>query len=168
MNCSLDRVAYLITAAIAALVAAITASYLWITAWPLFGAAALVAGVSFYFIPAIKKALEDYARCRGPSDKCRISLAVNNLGQAAAILSVVAFAAAALMQVAALFFIASLILSWIGVGMMVAVAFLVKTGQFSCAMAALILLGVLSNAWAFKKCMDGQQDHGSDSGGVIR
>ena len=168
MNCSLSRVAYLITAAIAALVAAITVSYLWITAWPLFGAAALVGSVSFYFIPAIKRALEDYARCRGASDKCRISLAINNLGQAAAILSVVAFTAAALLQLAALAFLATLILGWIGVGMMVAVAFLVKSGQYACGAAALILLGVLSNAWAFKRCMDEQQDHGTDTGGVIQ
>lgn len=160
MECSLNKVAGLISAAIAALVAAIALSYFWITALPLFAAAALVASVAFYFIPAIKQAILDYVACRGPSDKCRISLALDNLGQAAAVLSVVSFAAAAIMQIAALAFLYSWLLSWLGVSMMVAVAFLVKAGQFSCAITVLILLGVLSNVWAYKKCMDQQQPSG--------
>jgi len=157
MNCSLNKVAALIASAIAALLAAIALAYLWITALPLFAAAALVASVAFYFIPAIKQALLDYVACRGPSDKCRISLTIDTLGQAAATLSAVSFAIAAAMQVAALVFLFSWFLAWIGVGMMVAVLFLVKAGIFSCAITALILLGVLSNAWAYKKCMDQQQ-----------
>lgn len=160
MNCSLNKVAGLIAAAIAALVAAIALSALWITALPLFGAAALVASVAFYFIPAIKQAILDYVACRGPSDKCRISLALDNLGQAAAVLSVVSFAVAATMQIAALAFLYSWFLSWLGIGMMVAVALLVKTGQYSCAITVLILLGVLSNIWAYKKCLDEQQPSG--------
>jgi hypothetical protein len=164
MNCSLNKVAGLIAAAIAALIAAIGLSYLWITALPLFGAAALVASVAFYFIPAIKQAILDYVACRGPSDKCRISLALDNLGQAAAILSVVSFAVAATMQIAALAFLYSWFLSWLGVGMMAAVVLLVKAGQYSCAITGLILLGVLSNVWAYKKCMDEQQPPGTANG----
>ena len=168
MNCSLNTVAGLITAAIAALLAAIGLAYFWITALPLFAAAALVASVAFYFIPKIKQALLDYAACRGQSDKCRISLTINTLGQAAATLSAVSFAAAAVLQVAALAFLYSWLLSWLGVGMMVAVLFLVKAGIFSCAITALLLLGVLSNAWAFKKCMDEQQAGGTTGGGVFQ
>lgn len=167
MNCSLNSVAGLISSAIAALVTAIAVSYFWITALPLFAAAALVASVAFYFIPKITQALLDYAACRGPSDKCQILLALDNLGQAAATLSVVAFAVAATMQIAALAFLYSWFLSWLGVSMMVAVAYLVAAGQFSCAIAALILLGVLSNAWAYKKCMDGQQPSGPQPGNVF-
>ena len=167
MNCSLKTVGALIAAAIAALVAAIVLANLWITALPLFGAAALVASVAFYFIPAIKKAILDYVACRGRSDKCRISLTIDTLGQAAAILSVVSFAVAGAMQVAALGFLFTYFLAWIGVGLMAAVAILVTTGLYSCAVTALILIGVLSNAWAYKKCMDSQQVHGTDSGGVL-
>jgi hypothetical protein len=160
MNCSLNTLAELITAAIAALLSAIGLAYFWITALPLFAAAALVASVAFYFIPAIKQALLDYAACRGPSDKCRMSLTIDTLGQAAATLSAISFAVAAAMQVAALAFLFSWFLSWLGVSMMVAVLFLVKAGIFSCAITALLLLGVLSNAWAYKKCMDEQQPGG--------
>ena len=157
MNCSLSKVQGLIAAAIAALSAAIVLSILWVTALPLFAAAALVASVAFYFIPAIKQALLDYAACRGPSDVCRISLTIDTLGQAAATLSAVSFALAAVMQVSALAFLYSWFLSWIGVGIMAAVAIMVKAGQFSCAITALLLLGVLTNANSFKKCMDEHQ-----------
>jgi hypothetical protein len=170
MNCSLNKVGALIAAAIAALVAALALASLWVTALPLFGAAALVASVALYFIPAIKQALLDYGVCRGPSDRCRMNLTIDTLGQAAATLSAVAFAAAAVMQVAALAFLYSWVLSWLGVSTMAAVLILVTAGKYSCAITALLLLGVLSSAWAFKKCMDEQQpsDPGrSNDGGVF-
>lgn len=165
MNCSLTTVAALIAAAIALLAVAIVISYLWVAAIPLFIAAGLVAGVSFGLIPAIKNALSAYTQCRGTSGKCTISLAINTLGQAAAVLSLISFVAAAVMEVAALAFLYSWFLAWLGVSLQVAVAAMVKAGQFSCAITILILLGVLSNAWAFKKCMDQQ---GSGTGGVIK
>lgn len=166
MNCSLNTVAGLISAAIALLLAAIVISYFWVAAVPLFIAAGLVASVSFGLIPAIKNALVAYAQCRGSSDKCSISLGINNLGQAAATLSLISFLVAAVMEVAALAFLYSWFLAWLGVSIQVAVAFMVKSGQFSCAITILILLGVLSNAWSFKNCMD-QQGSGSGGGGVI-
>jgi putative Mn2+ efflux pump MntP len=162
MNCSLNAVAGWIALAIAMLVAAIVASYLWVTAVSLFIAAALVAAVSFAVIPAIKNALIAYVQCRGNSDKCSISLGINTLGQAASVLSSVSFLLAAVMQVAALAFLYSWILSWLGVTIEAAVAKLVLAGQFSCAFVALILIGVLTNAWSFKSCMDQQ---GSNAGG---
>lgn len=167
MNCSLNTIAGLITAAIAALIAAIGLAYFWITAFPLFAAAALVASVAFYFIPKLKQALLDYATCRGQSDKCRISLTIDTLGQAAATLSAVSFAIAALMQTGALVFLYTWALAWLGASIMVAVLYLVKAGIFSCAITALLLLGVLSDAWAFKKCMDNQPSGGTVGGGVF-
>jgi hypothetical protein len=167
MSCSLSKVAGLISAAIVALGSAVALAYFWIAALPLFAAAALVASVAFYFIPAIKQALLDYVACRGPSDKCRVNLTIDTLGQAAATLSVVSFAAAAAMQVAALAFLYSWFLSWLGVSLMAAVAFLVNAGMFSCGITALLLLGVLSNAWAFAKCMDDQQSDGPVIGDPI-
>jgi hypothetical protein len=157
MSCSLSKVGGLIAAAIAALVAAIGLAYLWMAALPLFAAAAIVASVAFYFIPEIKKAIFDYVACRGPSEKCRVNLTMDTLGQAAATLSVVSFAVAAVMQVAALAFLYSWLLSWLGVSTMVAVQLLVNAGTIACAVTALLLLGVLSNAWSYARCMDQQQ-----------
>jgi len=71
------------------------------------------------------------------------------------------------MEVAALAFLYSWILSWLGVSLQVAVAFMVKSGQFACAIAILILLGALSNAWSYKSCMD-QQGAGGGGGGVLQ
>jgi len=166
MNCSLSTVSWLISLAIAALLAAMALAFLWVAAIPLFAAAALVASVSFYFIPHIKQALLDYATCRGSSDKCTISTGVNNLGQAAAALSLISFALAGAMEIAALGFIFSWFLSWLGVAMQVAVLALVRTGLFSCAIVVLILIGVLSNAYGYKACMD-KQDPGSGSPGNV-
>ena len=134
-------------------------AYLWVAALPLFAAATLVASVSFYFIPHIKQALLDYATCRGPGP-CTISEGVNTLGQAAAMLSLVAFALAGAMEVTALGFIFSWFLSWLGVAMQAAVLALVHTGLVSCAIVVLILLGVLSNVYGYKACMD-KHDGGS-------
>jgi hypothetical protein len=167
MNCSLNTVAGLISAAIALLLGAIVLSYAWVAAAPLFIAAAMVATVSLYFIPHIKAALLAYAACRGPAGKCSLSLGINNLGQAAAVLSLVSFLAAGLLEIAALALLASWILAFLGVTAQAAVAALVTAGQFSCAIVILVLLGVLTNAWSFKSCMDKQRgDVGSGSGSV--
>jgi hypothetical protein len=156
MNCSFSTVTVLITIAIALLVAAIVISGFWVTAIPLFVAASLVAAVSFGLIPAIRNALGVYAQCRGSLERCSISPALNTLGQAAAILSVISFAAAAILQVAALAFLYSWFLAWLGVSIEAAVALMVTSGQYSCAVTVFILLGVLANAWAFKNCADEQ------------
>jgi hypothetical protein len=104
MNCSLDEVRNLILWAILCLSIAIGLAYAWVAAFPLFAAAALVAAVSFYFIP--------------------------------------------------LAFISSWILSWLGVSMQVAVAYLVNSGIGACAAVIAILLGVLADAYNYKSCMD--------------
>ena len=163
-NCSLSTVYGLIAGAIACLLLAMALAYFWVAAIPLFVAAALVASVSFGFIPAIKNALIAYAQCRGASGKCTMSLSIDTLGQAAATLSLVAFLAAAVMEVAALAFLYSWLLAWLGVSIQVAVAYMVKTGLFSCAITILLLLGVLTNANSYKSCMDQQ---GSGSGPVL-
>ena len=136
MNCSLSTVNALIWGAIAALLAAIALAWFWIAAIPLFAAAALVASVSFYFIPQIKQALLDYATCRGPGD-CEISTGVNALGQAAAALSLISFALAGAMEVTALGFLFSWFLAWLGVAMQVAVSCLVHAGIVSCGIVIL-------------------------------
>jgi hypothetical protein len=155
MECSLNGVYAYIALAIAALVAALVLAALWVTAIPLFAAAALVATVAYVLIPKIKSELQAYAACRGPG-KCSLSISINTLGEAAGTLSVVSFIVAAALQLTALALIASWFLSWLGLSMEAAVAILVKSGMFACAITALILLGVLTNAIAFKNCMDNQ------------
>jgi hypothetical protein len=160
MNCSLDDVRNLILWALLCLGVAIALAALWVSAWSLFPAAVLVAAVSYYFIPAIKQALLDYAACRGPSDKCNINtIGIDTLGQAAAILSAISFFAAGVMEIAALAFLYSWFLAWLGVSIQAAVAYLVYTGISACVVVIGILLGVLSNAYSYKSCMD-QQDTG--------
>src|SRR5262245_24066268 len=98
-----------------------------------FAAAALVAIVSAYLIPKIIEALNDYAAFRGPSDKCILrNLGLDTLGQALAILALVSFGFAALMEVAALAFLTSLILAFLAVPLEVAVARLVIAGIAAC------------------------------------
>jgi hypothetical protein len=121
----------------------------------------LVATVSFCFIPAIKNALLGYATCRGPAGKCTVATGVNALGQAAAVLSLISFALAGAMEITALAFIFSWFLSFIGIGIQAAVAILVASGMSSCAIVILILLGVLSNAYSYKSCMDQQTGSGT-------
>jgi hypothetical protein len=162
MKCSLNTIATLISSAIAALVAAIVLAYFWVTAIPLFAAAALVATVSVGLIPAIKNALLAYAACRGPSATCTMSFTINYLSQAAAIISFVAFTVAAVLQITALAFLFSWFLSWLFPSTEAAVSVLVQSGLYGCAITAIILLGVLTNAWGYKSCMD-KQDASSGS-----
>ncbi|MEN8136235.1 MAG: hypothetical protein ABFS18_11975 [Thermodesulfobacteriota bacterium] len=154
MNCNLNTVSGLIAAAIAFLGAAIVLAYYWPSAYPLFGAAALVGVVTFVLIPSIMNALNEYAECRGPSSVCSISHSINTLGQAASIISVVSFTVAAILQITALAFISSWFLALIGVAMEVAVAALVYSGMVACGATILILAGVLTNAFSYKSCMD--------------
>lgn len=168
MNCSLSSVAGWAAAALTTLTSAVVLAWLWVSAVPLFAAAALVATVSLVLIPKMKQALLDYQKCRGNSAKCSLKLGIDNLGMAAAALSAVSFAIAGAMQVAALALIFTWFFAAIGVGMSAAVLLLVKSGTFGCAIAALIIIGVLSNAWAYKKCMDEQTTTGTNTGGVIR
>ena len=154
MNCSLSTVAALISLAIASLLGAIAAAYFWPIAIPLFLAAALVATVTFVLIPAIKSAILAYTTCRGGTKTCPISGGIDTLGQVAAAISAVSFAIAGALQVAALAFLFTWFLSWIGVGMEVAVAALVHSGMLACAIGVLLLIGVLSNVYSYKNCMD--------------
>jgi hypothetical protein len=82
-------------------------------------------------------------------------------GQAAAVLSLISFALAGAMEVTALAFIFSWFLSWLGLSMQAAVAILVASGISSCAIVILILLGVLSDAYSYKSCVDQQSGSGT-------
>ena len=69
----------------------------------------------------------------------------------------IAFLVAGVLEIAALAFISSWILAWLSVSMQTAVAYLVNSGITACVIVTGILLGVLSNAYGFKSCMDKQE-----------
>jgi hypothetical protein len=147
VKCNIGNITALIIGAIATLAAAIAAAHFWLGAIPLFIAAALVAAVAFGFIPAIKNAL---LAC---PESCKVSSLINTLGQAASILSFVAFLVAGAMQIAALAFIATWFLSWLGVSMEVAVAALTYSGIATCFIVMLLLFGLLTQVLANSKCL---------------
>jgi hypothetical protein len=162
MNCSLNTVYIYVSLAVALLVAASVATFFWVTAFPLFLAAAAVAAVAYVLIPAIKNALLQYAACRGPTGKCQPpTQAIDTLGQAAASLSVFTFLLAAAIQIAALAFLQSIVLAFLGPPLELAVLKLVWSGRIGCWVAIALLIGVLINALGFASCMDSQQDAGS-------
>jgi len=88
---------------------------------------------------------------------------IDTLGQAAAVLSVVSFVAAGIMEIAALALLYSWLLAWLGVSIQAAVATLVYSGIAACATVIAILLGVISNAYSYKnfKCLQLQELRGS-------
>jgi hypothetical protein len=159
VDCSTTRAVALIWSAIAALLAAIAVAAFWAAAFPLFAAAALVALVAYGLIPAIKNAILAYVACRGASESCSPNLLIDTLGQVAATISAISFAVAGALQIAAIASILSGILSFFGIGTSVAVATLVHSGIVACAIGILLLLGVLTNLYSYKACMD-KQDAG--------
>ena len=156
MNCSLNSVIALISAAIAALAGAIALAIIFFNLPGLIIATILVGTVTFALIPQIKAGLQAYADCRGPSETCTMSLALNTLGQAAGIISIISFAAAIALLITALAFIVSVILSWLGLTLAAAAEILQIAGCVGCGAGILILLGVMTNALAYKACRDSQ------------
>jgi hypothetical protein len=170
MNCSLNKVVGLILTAIGLLLGAIALAVFWIAAAPLYVAAGLVATVVFALIPAIKNALLEYAACRGRSDKCSISSAVDSLGVIGLYLSAGTFLAAALLETAALAAYATILLGWLGVSLQGAAAVLVASGTTGCVITIFVLIGAISKATGFRDCMDAQgggTSGGPASGGAI-
>jgi hypothetical protein len=161
MNCSLSTVIGLILGAVALLFAAIGVAAFWTTAWPLLGAAALVAIVAFGMIPLIKNALLAYATCRGPSEKCSISTTVNSLGQVASFVSAGSFLIAALLQFTALAFLSNWVTALIGGTLQDIVSGFVDTGITGCVIGIVLLFAVLGQAVTFKNCMDQQMSGGT-------
>jgi len=158
MKCSLTTVLLLVLLAIACLLTAIgfaVYGYVPVNFWSLFVAAGFVGVVSFVLISAIKNALLAYATCRGPSEKCSIASAINNLGQLPYLISAVTFAIAGALQIAAV----AAFLIWIfGAAIAAAIiaqaATLITAGIISCGAGVVLLIGVLTDAYGYQSCMD--------------
>jgi hypothetical protein len=72
------------------------------------------------------------------------------------LLSGISFALAGVLQVAALAFLYSVVLAWLGVATEVAVAALVSAGIIACGAVLILLTVAQGQVYAFKRCMDAQ------------
>lgn len=163
MKCSLTAVIALILLAMALLGGAMIIANYWPTVYPLFIAAGMVAVVTLVLIPAIKSALQAFAKCMGESSDCPVSNTINTLGQIAGLISFVAFAVAGALQIAALAFLYSWFLSWLFPSAEAAVATLVYSGIITCGICIALFLGLLTQVFSLKNCMT-QQGAGAGSG----
>ena len=155
MKCDFTRVVGVISLTIGILIAAsIIAGVFHATVVGLFAAAALVSLVSLVMIPLIKTTIMNYATCRGPSAACSVNPAINTLGQVAELISVVTFLVAGLIQIPALAFLSDFITTLIGLALEVIVWILVISGIVACVTAVIVLSGILTQAYAYKSCMD--------------
>ncbi len=155
MDCNFDRVVGVISLTIGILVAAaIIAGVFHATVIGPIGAAALVVLVSLVMIPLIRTTLMNYVSCRGPSRACSLSHGIDVLGQAAGLISAFAFLAAGILQIAALAFLADFITALVGLALEALVWGLIISGIVGCVAAVIVLSGVLTEANAYKSCMD--------------
>jgi|SRR6185437_6592793 len=155
MNCSLQSVIGSISLAIGMLAGAIVLAVVFdSSAIALFGAAALVLGVTAAVIPALKDAIVNYSACRGPSRTCSISTTISTLGQVTSVLSVISFVVAGALQLSVLAFLSNYITAIAGLALSTIVKGLVDSGIAACVAGIGILLGVLSQVLSYKSCMD--------------
>ena len=153
-DCSLNAVYAWIFGAIGALAAAMALAYFLLNIPALIAAIALVSAVAFYMIPQLRSALNAYATCRGPIRDCSIGQAINTLGQAAAIVSVVAYVLALGFEIAAIAAFLSWFLGWLGGILTLTALGMVIAGNWASLATIFLLLGVLTDAIVFKNCCD--------------
>jgi hypothetical protein len=151
-QCTLTSAYVLITTAIAMLATASALAAIFFNIPGLAVAIGLVTTVSFVLIPQIKAAIESYDRCRGPSRECRVDLSINTLGQAAMLTAVVAWTAALVLQVLALFHFGIVFLAWLGALELGASEVLKWGGVASNAAAAGVLVGLLTMVAVYEAC----------------
>jgi hypothetical protein len=167
INCSLATAYTLIAAAIVALGAAIALAAIFFNIPGLVVAIALVLTVSFYLIPSIRKELTTYEQCRGPSTRCSMASNINLLGQAAMLISVLAWGAALVGYIACLAALLSWFLAWL-CGILVPAAESLKwAGIFANGAAILILIGLRTNVANYEACRDEEDGSGGNGGGPI-
>jgi len=159
MDCSLTKAYSLIAAAIAALGAAAAAAFVFFNVPGLVAAIALVAGVAFGLIPAIRAELEAYEQCRGPSDRCRMSSNIDLLGQAAGFVGILSFTIALASQSAAILALVSFFGAWAAPALIAAGEVAKWSGIASCMAGAGILVGLAAQLASYQSCRD-EEDRG--------
>jgi hypothetical protein len=167
MNCSLATAYALIATAITALGAAIALAAIFFNVPGLAVAIGLVLTVSLYLIPRIRDELTAYEQCRGPSTRCSMASNINLLGQAAALISVIAWGAALVGYIACLVASASFFFAWL-CGVLVPLAEVLKwSGIVANGAAIAILVGLVTNVANYKSCRDNEDSSGGNGGGPI-
>jgi hypothetical protein len=164
VSCSLTKTYVLISVAIAMLVAAVVLAYFFLNWVALLAAIALAATVSFAMIPAIRSSIRDYVTCRGPSQRCSISPAIDVLSQAAVVLSITSWTIAVALEIPAVAALASAFLAWLGVSLAVLAVPWRLPGIGCAAACAAVLVGVLTNVSGYAACRD---DEAAGGGGPI-
>jgi hypothetical protein len=155
--CSLTAALAYIATAIAMLGSASALAAIFFNIPALIAAIGLVAWVSQVLIPQIRAELEAYVLCRGPSERCRMDLNINTLGQAAMLTAVAAWGAALLLQIIALSYFGSLFLAWLGLLVLATSETLKWGGVVSNIAAAAVLAALTTTVLAYKTCRDAEQ-----------
>ena len=156
-QCSLAAAFAYIAAAIAMLGSASALAALFFNIPALTAAIGLVLWVSWVMIPQIRAELEAYVRCRGPSERCRLDLNVNTLGQAAMLTAVGAWFAALVLQLLALTHFGTIFLIWLGI-LELATSEVLKWGGVASNIAAAAVLAALTTmVLAYKACRDAEE-----------
>ena len=160
MSCSLTKTYVLISIAVAMLAAAVVLALFFLNWVALLAAIALAATVSFAMIPAIRSSIRDYVTCRGPSQRCSISSAIDTLSQAAVLLSIVSWTVAVALEIPAVAALASFFLAWIGVSLAALAVPLRLNGIAGAAACAVVLIGVATNVASYAACRDSEATGG--------
>jgi hypothetical protein len=159
MNCSLTKFYTLLGVAIALLVVAIVMGIFFVNIPGLIIAIASVVGVTI-LIPILKAELEAYEKCRGQSLSCHIAPAIDWLGLAASVLSVISFTIALLLVTNASTLLSNFFTAWLGLALQGAAQAVALAGVAGCA-AALGYLGMLYQSLSdYVTCKD-KEDAGS-------
>jgi hypothetical protein len=160
MQCNLQTAYTLIAVAIGMLAAAVAAASIFFNVPGLAVAVGLVLAVSgipgteLGLIPQIRKAIRKYQDCRGPDSRCTLNHSIDLLGQAASTVSVFAWLGALALQITALAFFTSVILSWLGVAPLAAGEALKWAGIAGAVACSIILVGLVTQLRAYEACRD--------------
>jgi hypothetical protein len=154
--CSLTTAYALIATAIGMLGTASALAGIFFNIPALSAAIGLVATVALVIIPKIRSELEAYERCRGPSERCRLDLNINTLGQAAMLVALGAWTIALVLQVLALTHFGTLFLAWLGALELGTSEVLKWGGVASNVAAAGVLVGLTSTVIAYQACRDSE------------
>lgn len=158
MNCSLSKFYGFLATAIGLLLLAIAGALIPYNVVGLIISIASVLSVSFGLIPAMRDELKAYDACMGPSTNCgSIASSIDLLGQAAAIISAIAFILALSLEIPAIAALATVIFGWIGLALEAGAYALKLSGIIACGVTILILIGLVSRVKVYEDCRNAER-----------
>ena len=154
--CSLSKFYTMLGIAIGLLVVAIIAALIPYNVPGLIVAIAAVISVSV-LISLMRGELAAYNACMGPSMRCGVNTAIDVLGQAASVLSVVSFAAALALEIPAVAASTNWFTGWLGTTLESLAYGLKLTGVAGCVAALGVLIGLATNVKAYEDCRNAER-----------